>query len=269
MLEIKIPPLPNTGSHPPLPNTGSHPLLTSKKKREGEPNYETIFPIGKNSKADNNNTASVTPAKSDTMETETSIQHDKNVHKLHFLSQPEEQQPVFSDKDDMTKNQNSGQTSSNLHRINSANEFQSKDREYKSGKILRSFSVPVKNRPSIHLKTTEENQHEQPKEIQKERSYVKPDKTTDDKKDNTPNTLTQNNSIDITCNIKDMGRQKLYQCLKFCGLPAFADQCEQEGIDGSFVAEMEDEELTDEPYFLKKHELRKFHRIKEGWRPKE
>lgn len=247
--EIEIPPLPNSRKH------------TSKNKLESQPNYETIFPPKGNTKADNNKTALVSPDKSLAKKAK-SFQHEGNVHKV--LSQPgEEEQPVFSN---VNENQNAKRSSNSCRTSQSVQEFNSHKGKSENVPLRHSLSVPNKKKQPF-LRT--ENQHELPQTTQEKQDNltVSVDKAKEEKKDN--NIMTKDDNVEIMGNIKDMGKKGLYHCLTFCGLPAFAEQCRLENLDGSFVSEMEDEELTDEPYFLKKHELRKFHRIKEGWRPKE
>ena len=68
--------------------------------------------------------------------------------------------------------------------------------------------------------------------------------------------------------IECMGVAKLCDFLRKFKLDEFASICENEMIDGEFLSTMSDEDLKADPFNLKAFDLKKFTRLKDGWRPK-
>ena len=68
--------------------------------------------------------------------------------------------------------------------------------------------------------------------------------------------------------IECMGVGKLCEFLRKFKLDEFAAICENEMIDGEFLSTMSDEDLKADPFNMKTFDLKKFTRLKGGWRPK-
>ncbi|KAK3095347.1 hypothetical protein FSP39_013513 [Pinctada imbricata] len=68
--------------------------------------------------------------------------------------------------------------------------------------------------------------------------------------------------------IQNMGVSELCQFLQSFKLNNFAKVCETEMVDGEFLSSLSDEELKSEPFNLKDFDLKKFTKLKSGWRPR-
>ena len=62
--------------------------------------------------------------------------------------------------------------------------------------------------------------------------------------------------------------EEVAQCFEVCALPNLSKLCREEQLDGEYFKYLTDEELTEEPFYLKPFHVSKVRKIIEGWRPR-
>lgn len=68
--------------------------------------------------------------------------------------------------------------------------------------------------------------------------------------------------------VSQMSVKELVNCLRQCALSNLADLCDEHKVDGQFFMDIEEEDLREAPYNLNGMEIRKFKKMKKGWRPR-
>lgn len=68
--------------------------------------------------------------------------------------------------------------------------------------------------------------------------------------------------------ISQMSVKELVSCLHQCALTKLADLCDEHKMDGEFIADIDEDDLSKEPFSLNLIEIAKFNKMKEGWRPR-